>query len=90
MKRCSSSLTILPGIPKADILAYLNPEVLGKDNKVGSLRWVKNEIKFHRSRSVHVTPTVFLNGIEATQVSSSWTLEQWSEFLDPFTREASL
>jgi hypothetical protein len=33
--------------------------------------------------SVHVTPTVFVNGIEASDISSSWTLEQWENFLNP-------
>lgn len=80
----------LLGLPKDEILSYLKPETLGKDNKVTAARWVKSEIKYHRARSVHVTPTVFFNDLEATQISSGWTLEQWSEFLDPFTRDASL
>jgi hypothetical protein len=39
-------------------------------------------VKFHRKRGVHVTPTVFCNGIEQTQISSSWDEAQWKEFLD--------
>ena len=42
------------------------------------LKWA---CKYHRSRGVHVTPTVFANGIEATQISSSWKAEDWNEFL---------
>jgi hypothetical protein len=79
-----------PGILKTEVMSYLKPETPGKDNKVTAARWVKNEIKYHRTRSVHVTPTVFVNGIEATQVSSGWSVDQWSEFLDPFTNDTSL
>jgi hypothetical protein len=39
-------------------------------------------VKFHRKRGVHVTPTVFFNGIEQTQISSSWDESQWKEFID--------
>jgi hypothetical protein len=39
-------------------------------------------VKFHRKRGVHVTPTVFFNGIEQGQISSSWEESQWREFLD--------
>lgn len=42
------------------------------------LKWA---CKYHRSRGVHVTPTVFANGIEATQISSSWKADDWNEFL---------
>lgn len=61
---------------------------------------LKAVTKFHRKRGVHVTPTVFVNGIEgkvffvasllfvmlflATEVSSSWTVGQWQEFLEQF------
>ena len=39
---------------------------------------IKWSVKFHRARSVHVTPTVLLNGIEAPDVSSGWSAEQWA------------
>ena len=44
---------------------------------------MKYLVKYHRSCGVHVTPTCFLNGIEASAVSSGWTLAQWQEFLLP-------
>eukprot|EP00617_Octactis_speculum_P018428 CAMPEP_0185744014 /NCGR_PEP_ID=MMETSP1174-20130828/1972_1 /TAXON_ID=35687 /ORGANISM="Dictyocha speculum, Strain CCMP1381" /LENGTH=207 /DNA_ID=CAMNT_0028417111 /DNA_START=27 /DNA_END=650 /DNA_ORIENTATION=+ len=44
-----------------------------------SLKWA---VKYHRVRSVHVTPTVFLNGIEAPDISSGWTAEQWKSKID--------
>uniref|UniRef100_A0A7S2UTD3 Thioredoxin-like fold domain-containing protein n=1 Tax=Attheya septentrionalis TaxID=420275 RepID=A0A7S2UTD3_9STRA len=42
----------------------------------------RQSIKFHRKRGVHVTPTVFFNGIEQGNISSSWSGDQWKEFLD--------
>lgn len=47
------------------------------------LKWLT---KYHRSCGVHVTPTCFMNGIEAGQISSGWTLTQWQEFFTPFIR----
>eukprot|EP00435_Cladocopium_sp_Y103_P032240 s1318_g8.t1 len=43
------------------------------------LKWA---IKFHRVRGVHVTPTVFVNGLEAGIVSSDWSADEWAAFLD--------
>eukprot|EP00051_Salpingoeca_urceolata_P026906 m.479215 g.479215 ORF g.479215 m.479215 type:complete len:210 (-) comp21371_c0_seq1:24-653(-) len=45
---------------------------------------LKFAIKHHRTRGIHVTPTVLVNGIEAAQISSGWTEEQWDEVLQPF------
>ena len=45
-----------------------------------SPRWA---VKFHRVRSVHVTPTVFVNGLEAGVVSSGWGGAEWQRFLQP-------
>mmetsp|Transcript_146386 Transcript_146386/g.280706 ORF Transcript_146386/g.280706 Transcript_146386/m.280706 type:complete len:209 (+) Transcript_146386:235-861(+) len=45
-----------------------------------SIKWA---CKLHRTRGVHVTPTVFVNGLEAGIVSSGWTADEWSKFLEP-------
>jgi len=45
-----------------------------------TIKWI---VKHHRLRAVHVTPTVFVNGLEAGIVSSGWTSEQWLQFLEP-------
>ena len=45
---------------------------------------IKLHCRYHRRLGVHVTPTVFLNGEEATQISSSWTGQQWMEFLKEY------
>jgi len=42
---------------------------------------LKFAVKHHRTRGVHVTPTVYMNSIEAPDVSSGWTAEQWIEKL---------
>ena len=49
---------------------------------------IKLHCRYHRRLGVHVTPTVFLNGEEATVVSSSWTGEQWIEFLKEYGVDA--
>jgi hypothetical protein len=38
------------------------------------------------SRGVWSTPTFFINGAEATQVSSSSTLEDWNNILEPLLK----
>ena len=40
------------------------------------MKWA---VKYHRVRSIHVTPTVLVNGIEAPDISSGWTGDQWDE-----------
>jgi hypothetical protein len=42
---------------------------------------VKIFTKMHRLVSTHVTPTVIFDGVVQHDVSSSWTGEQWQEFL---------
>ncbi len=44
-----------------------------------AVKWVT---RHHRVRGVHVTPTVFINGQEAGQVSSGWNIDQWAELID--------
>ena len=44
---------------------------------------IKWACKYHRTRGVHVTPTVHVNGLEAGIISSGWTGEQWEKFLAP-------
>lgn len=38
------------------------------------------------SRGVWATPTFFINGAEATQLSSSSTLNEWNDILDPLLK----
>eukprot|EP00946_MAST-07B_sp_MAST-7B-sp1_P003650 g3650.t1 len=58
-----------------------NPDVLNAGTP--STRVIKFYVKAHRKLGIHVTPTTRINGLEQ-ETSSSWTLEQWSEFLAPY------
>ena len=45
------------------------------------IKWL---VKYGRASGVHVTPTCFVNNIEAGQVSSGWEMADWQSFLEPF------
>jgi hypothetical protein len=51
------------------------------DDENALFPYTRQTVKFHRKRGVHVTPTVFFNGIEQTDVSSSWDTHKWKSFL---------
>ncbi|KAG6331302.1 hypothetical protein ID866_7788 [Astraeus odoratus] len=38
-------------------------------------------VKFSRQNGIHVSPTVMWDGLIANEISSSWGLKEWSEFL---------
>ena len=42
---------------------------------------VKVQVKANRLTGVHVTPTVVFDGVVNNDISSSWTVEQWEEWL---------
>ncbi|EJD35965.1 hypothetical protein AURDEDRAFT_154732 [Auricularia subglabra TFB-10046 SS5] len=42
---------------------------------------LKYLIKFSRQNSIHVSPTVLLNGLVANEISSSWGEKEWTDFL---------
>ncbi|KAJ2847937.1 hypothetical protein IWW36_003586 [Coemansia brasiliensis] len=44
---------------------------------------LKYHIKLARAQGIHVSPTVLFDGIRDDGVSSSWTLEQWTTWLQP-------
>jgi len=43
------------------------------------MRWA---VKYHRKRGVHVTPTVFVNGIEVGSIGSGSSIDEWTELLE--------
>ncbi|KAI4673255.1 uncharacterized protein J4E88_008867 [Alternaria novae-zelandiae] len=43
---------------------------------------VKVQVKANRLTGVHVTPTVVFDGVVNNEISSSWTAEQWEEWLE--------
>lgn len=67
------------GIDAAKIIESLNPENVGN-----VVKHLKFHVRYHRVRGVHVTPTVFINGIEEPKISSGWSLEQWQEYLNQY------
>ncbi|KAG6866116.1 hypothetical protein C0991_008424 [Blastosporella zonata] len=42
---------------------------------------LKYTIKFSRQNGIHVSPTVLWDGLVANEISSSWGVKEWSEFL---------
>lgn len=69
------------GFDDKKIMARLQLAGLGNAGNAVTqhLKWA---VKFHRVRGVHVTPTVFVNGLEAGIVSSDWNADEWAAFLD--------
>ncbi|KAH7101104.1 hypothetical protein BKA62DRAFT_743471 [Auriculariales sp. MPI-PUGE-AT-0066] len=79
-------------------LATLAASVIGADKKAAVLDLLtlkgspnggnavtddlKYCIKYGRQNSIHVSPTVLLNGLIASEVSSSWGEDEWTKFLD--------
>jgi len=53
---------------------------------------VVNEVKLHtkygRQNSIHVTPTVIINGLIDPAISSSWGLPEWEERLKYYKEQA--
>ena len=70
------ALLVPPLIPAEAAAAGNSGNAMTQD-----LKWA---CKHHRTRGVHVTPTVFVNGIEASQVSSGWKLTDWNDFFKEF------
>ena len=67
------------GLEAAKIIDMVTVGEGNSGNKItGQLKFA---IKYHRVRSVHVTPTVFLNSVESPDISSGWTAAQWNEKL---------
>lgn len=51
---------------------------------------MKFAVKYHRVRSIHVTPTVLLNGIEAPDISSGWSSSEWKNKIDSLFSETAV
>ena len=62
-------------------------DVKGNEGLGNVTQYLKWAVKYHRVRGVHVTPTVFINGIEAPDVSSGWCDTEWLEKLQPMITE---
>jgi protein-disulfide isomerase len=64
-------------------------EISDKPDKDGGLNTgngvtddVKIQVKANRLTGVHVTPTVVFDGVVNNDISSSWTQQQWEEWLE--------
>ena len=72
-------------VVRKKVLSHLSFDHLTQDEPHMGLGEVtklfKFAVKHHRTRGVHVTPTVFMNSIEAPDVSSGWSTGQWMEKL---------
>lgn len=58
----------------------------GEDGGLNTGNGVTNDVKIqvraNRLTGVHVTPTVVFDGVVNNDISSSWTQEQWEEWLE--------
>jgi len=73
---------------KAIALEAVNNEVSDEEiegflKDDASVLYTKIQIKYGRQNSVHVTPTVAINGLIDSSVSSSWGLDEWKALIDP-------
>ncbi|CAF9936523.1 MAG: hypothetical protein ALECFALPRED_006876 [Alectoria fallacina] len=75
------------GLEENEVFELL--EISDKPGEGGSLNTgnmvtddIKLMVKANRRLGVHVTPTVLFNGIEEGSISSSYTGQQWEEWLD--------
>ena len=65
--------------------ARLNKETEDKNGGTLVTQQMKFHIKLGRQLGIHVSPTCCLNGL-VCDTSSSWTLEDWKAFLDPYVK----
>ncbi|GAA5955208.1 hypothetical protein JCM8115_001882 [Rhodotorula mucilaginosa] len=66
-----------------DRKAFLQAVKVGKGNAGTSVTSdLKLQIKFHRMRGIHVTPTVALDGLVEPSISSSFSGDDWRKFLE--------
>ena len=70
------------GVDRSALYAMLVMGSEGGNAGNGMTQAIKWCAKYHRTRGVHVTPTVHVNGLEAGIVSSGWTSTQWLKFLE--------
>ena len=76
------------GYDISSLSALLSLENVKGNEGLGNVtQYLKWAVKYHRVRGVHVTPTVFINGIEAPDVSSGWRDTEWLEKLQPMIAE---
>lgn len=85
-KRLAKLAANSTGLKEDEVYSLL--EISDKPGEDGSLNSgnkvtddIKVQVKANRLTGVHVTPTVLFNGIVENSISSSFTKEQWEEWL---------
>eukprot|EP00937_MAST-01D_sp_MAST-1D-sp2_P006643 g6643.t1 len=80
-----SALAKGAGADEAAVAAKLARVIVEGSHNTGNAttNTLKLYTKFCRTRGIHVTPTVLVNGLEEGAISSGWTLQQWIDYLDP-------
>lgn len=86
-KRLSKLASETTGVPEEKYYELLKiSDKPGPDGSLNSGNQVTNEIKYqvkaNRLTGVHVTPSVLFNGVMENSISSSWTKDQWAEWLE--------
>uniref|UniRef100_A0A0G4HKH1 Thioredoxin-like fold domain-containing protein n=1 Tax=Chromera velia CCMP2878 TaxID=1169474 RepID=A0A0G4HKH1_9ALVE len=66
-------------IPKEDFIQLMDPR---NDLHSNLLTEVKFHTKYGRQNSIHITPTVLINGLVDNSISSSMSAEDWSRRLE--------
>ncbi|KAA8896903.1 hypothetical protein TRICI_006816 [Trichomonascus ciferrii] len=70
-----------------DLVSVPEGENKNAGNKIG--QDVKNFVKFARQNSIHVSPTVTVDGVVDGQISSGWSKDQWLEKLGEIAKTSS-
>jgi hypothetical protein len=85
-KRLARLAAELPGIEEDEVYKLL--EISDRPAEDGSLNTgnkvtddVKRMVRMNRLVGVHVTPTAVFDGVVDGGISSSWTVEQWEEWV---------
>jgi protein-disulfide isomerase len=86
-KRLANLAGSVDGVDGSQILSMLLvPDKPGEDGSLNIGNKVTNDlkvlIKMGRLASVHVSPTVLFDGVPDNSISSSWTVDQWEEWLE--------
>ncbi|RKF55143.1 hypothetical protein OnM2_092053 [Erysiphe neolycopersici] len=75
------------GVSKSEVLKLLTvPDKPAEDGSLNVGNGVTNDlkvlIKMARLVSIHVSPTVLFDGVVESSISSSWSVDQWEEWLE--------
>lgn len=86
-KRLAKLAGSVDGVDESKILKLLTvSDKPGEDGALNVGNEVTNDVKLmvraNRMTGVHVTPTVVWDGIVEGSISSSWTKDQWEEWLE--------